>query len=237
MNLLTRTSEQRWAPNAGELAPVRNVVNRVWGLRIDPARRLENAEQHQLIQLVRAAGEGTEAGINLSQLDRKQRASLEALIEKAGALEPGSLKKQRQAVELKQKVEELARPLRRQKRPRYEEAGAVVLPQEMFEHLRDHILWAEHVGLFVLVAQQLENGTALSPSAAVENTGDGDPALVVDASLGVLGGDLTEEGLPRWQQHLKHLEVNEYLAVERTGHEWRISYGTRAKRHQRGRAS
>jgi hypothetical protein len=240
MNIPTFTrNEPRWAPPREQLLAVRDQIARGLGLRVD-LDRLDKGEQVELVEFAGRVSDGTEYRVErdrvpLAQLPERER--FERLVETAAGLERGDLKKQRKAAELKQKIDEATWPLRRKRRPRWEEPGSVILPREVYEHVRDGVLWAEHQLLFVLVAQQLENGTGLAPSAIVEDDAEGDPVLVVDSNLGVLGGDRTEGGLPRWKQHLEHLEKNHYLAVERTGHVWRIRYGTRAKRHHRGRAA
>ena len=227
MKLKTKTKPKAKRLPADQRSIVGASVRKGTGLPVDLAL-LGGHEQHELHALVLKIAAGSEQGVvrtSASYLDERDRKRYEALVEKAAEL-PGHFAKQRDDATMRTKLRELARRVNQPPpRPRYEEPGAVVVPREtVFEFVRDGILWVEHLGLFVFLLGQLENGEALSPGARVE-----DGALVVNRTgLGVRFFDEDCAAAAAWRRHLDHLVANHLLAVEAKGQELWIRRGPRA---------
>jgi hypothetical protein len=224
-----RGGGRRWPVPREDLTALRDWAARPpIGLRLD-VDRLDEAEQHELVELQRTTFvQG--GGVNLNQLSPGERRKLEALIEKA-ADRPGHFENVRTEAEMKEKFAVLAeRSHRPPRRPRYEEEGSIRIPQQVFQHLDrpDPAFLIGELGLLAFLQLQLENGKALVPGGRIEGAGD-DAVLVIDGNLGV-GARFDPEDRLNWRRDLDHLARNQWFRVERSGQEVRVSRGSRALR-------
>jgi len=229
MNLLARKRKQFETSNES-LRNAARPFERIYAVRCDPDR-LDEDEREQFAELASKATT-EDRGVNLSPLGRRERGALERLLEKAAG-EAGLFERRREEAVTTARIRELAeRAARPRARPRFEERGAIVLPQAIFAQLRSGALWIEHVGLLAFMLAQLENGVSLASQGRLE-----DDSLVIDHVYGLTGsadGDGTFAG---WKRILEHLERNEWLDVERSGRRWRITRGRRLREAAKARAA
>jgi hypothetical protein len=228
----TLTKRQRTRPKPDDLRSVSDHIVRLTaaapvegGLRID-WDRLDDNEAGELVELTRKADDRVE-GFRLNRLSAKELRRWESLVE-VGADAPGVFASAREEAELRAATAELAAQARRPSpRPRYEEAGAIVLPRGLtFDLLtqKGETLWIEHLGLLVWTLAALENGVALNPRGRIEGGGD-DAVLVIDMSMGIGVKFHDDETMGRWLEYFAHLGTLELLRVERRGRELLVGRG------------
>ena len=157
----TPTLTRRHAPPREHVAATKNAIARATGglaeggLRVD-FKRLDAPAQRELIELSRSAADG--GGFNVDRLGPRAK-RWEELVER-GADADGIFERTRADLSLRARAQELVRRARKPvRRPRWEEDGAVVLPQEtVFDWLNRPapILHLTHLGILVFVLGQLE---------------------------------------------------------------------------------
>jgi hypothetical protein len=227
----------RNAPNRDTVMEIRDVIARETsgyrpgGLRCD-FDRLSEDDQRKVIDLVREAGKG--GGWSWTKLSKKDRTTLEKLIERA-ADTPGLFKQTRDMEEIAALAAEAHVAAVRRPLSRKQEHGIFA---ELARQVEDGHLHAPHVALIALVLTIYTSGRALGPRSRVESLADGEPVLIVDAVFGPLGGNLDPDSeiSARWKQNLSHLEANSWLEVRRNGPEWWVSPGARLRAVMAGRA-
>jgi hypothetical protein len=189
-------------------------------VRVD---RLDGDDQRALRDLVRRASTET-GGRNLRQLDKRELARFEALVERAGGLEAGELKRRRQEEETARKIVALGRRAARPAQPRGGEE--IALLTLMHQHVRDGFLTLDGVAVLVFVLGQILAAEAISPGARIEGTGD-TLVLVLDANVG-LGQDFDPDAaITRWKPALDHAALNGWLRLDKRGRHWSVSLGPR----------
>src|SRR5205814_5203415 len=88
--------------------------------------------------------------------------------------------------------------------------------------------FVEELGLLAYVLLQLENGKAVGRGTRLEGAAD-DAALVFRPAFGLIGFGLTDDAHPvEWEQHLRHLGRNGWLALAQRGDELWVRRGPRA---------
>jgi hypothetical protein len=197
---------------------------------LDVFGRLNEDELADLMALTRELETDEGEGFDSTRLEPKQLRRWERLVGKAAGDED-LFERRREGAEQHARLAELARRARTPApRPRFEQPGSVHLPREWcFEFVRDGILFPSHLAVLVLLEAIFENGQAFGRVARLEGSGD-DVALVVDATYGLgLPGDLDPDNvLATWKMTLEHLELNQFVKVERRGRHWRIRRGARS---------
>jgi hypothetical protein len=202
--------------------------------------KLSDEEQRDLLDLVKKASASEDPDVdafNPDKLGKRDRGKLERLVEK-GSGAPNAFKESCADAAFRAEIAEIAKEaMKPERRPKWEEEGAVVLPKQWcFDFVRDGVLWVDHVGLLVTMLAWFESAE-LPPrlwGASFEQQA-GDLVLVVDSVLFGLGA-VSEEGVPGWKRTFDHLVTNNFFEVERRGKEWRIKLGSRTLAARKARA-
>ena len=186
---------------------------------------VDDAETSELVELTREAEQGGE-GFRLDRLSKRKRGRWEALVAKGAGQPESFFEDARKVDEIRSLVAETTRRSVRRPIKRQEEVGLLgVLGQQVI----GGYLHAEHVSLATIILIQLDTGVAFAPRARIERVDD-EPVLVIDSGFGVVGGDRDPNGtFATFQPTLRHLEKNGYFVVGRSGRDWQISLGWRAK--------
>jgi hypothetical protein len=189
-------------------------------VRVD---RLDGDDQRALRDLVRKAStEG--GGRNLNQLDRRELREFERIVERAGGLEAGELKRRREEEATARKIAALGRRASRPAQPRGGEE--IALLTLLHEHVRDGYLSLEMLAVFTFLAGQILAAEALSPGARIEGRGD-ETTLVIDTQLG-LGADYDPDGnVSRTKPAIQHLGDNGWLRLGQPGRHLHVQLGAR----------
>jgi hypothetical protein len=225
----------RTAPSRDTLLEIRDIVAvrtsgyRSGGLRID-WDKLNEADQLRTVELVREADKGT---WSWSRLGKKKCAELERLIEH-GCDAPRIFEDARAMQEIAKIAEEAHVASVRRPTTRKQETS---LLSELGRCIDAGWLDASHVAIVVLVQIAFGTGRTLGPRSRIEALDDGDTVIVADTHFGLFSESLdayAEIG-PRWMKSVDHLAANEWLAVTKSGREWRISPGRRLKAAMAGR--
>jgi len=180
-------------------------------------------EQHDLLGLVRKASVTEERGVDVFDAGKwtdRERRRVERLIERGAGVEPGHFAKARENAALSAEIAKISREaLALPPRVRLEERGSVTLPRWLcwdWMNRPDPAVFAEHLGLTVLVLSQLENGQGLTRACNVERDSDGEPVLLIDSKYGPVGR-LSDERFGNWRDLLNHLAVNGIFEVDGDG--------------------
>jgi hypothetical protein len=212
------------------VASVRNFAATLLGIEDVRLTRLDPAEQHELVELVKLGETRPESGVGFDW-DRlgNRRGRFEELLAAAAGLERDWFARQREEADLLGQFRELAAEARRIIRPRYDEPGSLRLPRVAFEHmaLPQPALTIEQLGLLALIGLSLENMTCICPMGRIEDKGD-DAALVLNTTYGVgMTLSVAPDGYIEWRRDLDHLEKNRWVVIERRGQELHVRRGKR----------
>jgi hypothetical protein len=236
MSLLTKR-KSRWGIPPEELSALSSTLSRWTGLKAD-LKRLDPDAQAELAALVRQIQtEG--GGYNLRDLDKKNRDRWELLTARSADVPDNFFETAREEASLRRNISELVARVRRPApRVKYEQSGSITLPKAWcFDFLRgtEPVLWPAHIALLAWFEATWENGESLSPFARLEGSGD-EQALVFDHLFGLLPASADPDGVfIAWQPLVAHLELNRFVAVDRSSREWRISRGTRSLKARQAR--
>jgi hypothetical protein len=201
------------------------------GLKAD-LDRLSEDEQHKVIELVGIAGAG--GAWSWQKLTKKQRTTLEELVEKA-ADNPRFFADARAAAEIQALAASAHKAAVRRPFTRREESG---LLRELGDHLVHGYLTADQIAPLLVVFASLERGEAFAPQGRVERDPDGEPVLIVSKSYGLLTERQDWRGsMGAWRQALDHLAKNAWITLDASGgNQYEIRLGSRSKRAMRGTA-
>jgi len=218
----------RDAPSRDALLEARDIVAvrtsglRPGGLRCDWGK-LDEADQRRAVELVREADRGTWSWTRLG----KKRAGLERLIERA-ADAPRIFENTRSMEEIAALAAGAHQAAVRRPLSRRQENGVF---QEIARCIENG--WLNVADLAVLTAfiAAFVGGKPLGPRSRVERMGDETVLVLDDATMGPFFGkfDPEEQIGPRAKMNLAHLEVNEWLTIERSGKQWTVSPGRRLR--------
>jgi hypothetical protein len=185
--------------------------------------RITEAEQTELVELTRQAYEG--GTFDLGRLSDKRARKWESLVSAASGVKGNAFADWRAQAEIRSIAAEANRLTVRRPFSKREEHG---LFDEFYGQLASvpPCLDAEDVAVAVLILAQLHAGAPLAAMSRIERDAGGEPTLIIDAHHGLADGDTN---LPTWRQCLEQLERNSWFLVQRSGPEWRIGLGLRAK--------
>jgi hypothetical protein len=221
---------QTWPPSREECAWAAGEITRATvgltegGLRLD-WHVLDDSETERLVKLTRKATEG--GGFDyVGRLSKSERNRWESLVERASGAE-GIFAKHREQAAFHTKVGELHRKTVARPILRREEPGLIA---EIASHVEGGYLEADHLTALMLVLVALQTGKPLLRTQRIEAGADG-PLLVLDSTMGFVGGDIDPEAhLSRWPVLLAHLERNGWLTLARKGSELKVGLGSRTQK-------
>jgi len=193
------------------------------GLRVD-AGRLEENELTDLVILTGKASEG--GGFSMSKLAAKEVAIWEGLVEKAAGRRPGAVFEERRKFDRSNaELRAIARDALRERRPLYEQEGAVVLPRGIWQLLESQVLWIDDVAVLALLLAVEARGGPIGHRSGISIEPDG--TLVVEGKRG-FAGDVDPDGiLIGWKRCLDNMSRPDVglLDVTWTGWTARIRRG------------
>lgn len=184
-------------------------------------RRLSEDERRELVALVEKAPNPSAAG----GLEGEDSERFEALAEK-GANRIGHFDSTRDWAKLRLEIAETEADVKRPPpRPRYEQAGSVILPKQWtFDFLQEQVLWVSHLGLLVFLMSCLENGRGITRGVEVVD----EDTMRIHLNRGLWGDTDPDGRLADWQSDLKHLCANQFFVLaDAKGPVWTVKRGRR----------
>lgn len=250
--MLKRAKSDQPAPSQESLAFTMTVIRKCMDVPpalVDPRKHLDAGEQNDLVGLARRlytvqphepGHERPPYSFDREAVKPKEWARWKALCAKAVG-DPDLFTNREAVAEVRGKAAEMLREINPvQRRPRYEEPGAVILPARVFEQVKKGALPIEKLGVLVFFLLQLEHREALSFGASVE--GD---QVVFQHDHVTIPGDAITPGQdiidPNAQSRMSHTQlcrlldgianqppVHRWLEVEKSGPTWRVRLGPAA---------
>jgi hypothetical protein len=204
------------------------MIGRWTGLRLDFGR-LDEDELVDVLALTRELETDEGEGFEGTKLEPKQLRRWQRLVGKAAGDED-LFDRRREEAEQRGRLAELAARARRPA-PRAPVRGCLNLSRDdLLRAVRDGVIWAEDLAVYLYLAVQIETGQALSPRASFEGAGD-DMALVFRRDLGPIAVPHNPEGnLGKWSASLENLVRVGWLHVEQRGNQVVVRHGATSPR-------
>jgi len=165
--------------------------------------------------------------VNWGALSDEEQGRLRELVARAAG-DPELFQRRNKEREMRIKKAQLLERVRKpDAKRRYDKAGSLRAPPELFTHLslKPPALDLRCLGLLTFLLAQLENNACLCPDGRIEGEGAAMRLVIGPPGLGARFDELGQ--FIGWRKDLDHLVANGWFVVEKSNEAWRVGKGRR----------